>query len=84
MDEIEARLDEWKENQRYLEEVGEPILDDSQKKPLLISILPQNVMEHMLKSTAMKDTDASYEDLEKDLIEYLGIVTSRTGSRRAT
>ena len=73
-EEIEVKLNEWKEKQRYLEEVGEPPIGDEQKKPLLISILPQNVMEHMLKSSAMRDEDASYEDLEKDLMEYLAVV----------
>ena len=49
VDEIENKLNEWKEKQRYLEELGEPTIKDDQKKPLLISILPVAVMEHMLK-----------------------------------
>ena len=75
VEDIENRMSEWREKQRYLEEVGEPPLKDAQKKPLLISILPQNVMEHMLKSAAMRnDEEGSYEDLEKELLEYLAMV----------
>ena len=32
MNEIEKRLNDWKEKQRYLEEVGEAPLKDDQKK----------------------------------------------------
>jgi len=74
IEEIENKLNEWKEKQRYLEEVGEPCLVDEQKKPLLISILPQAVMDHMLKSKAMRDENATYEELERDLLEYLAVV----------
>lgn len=88
VDEIENRLNEWKEKQRYLEEVGEPMIKDDQKKPLLISILPMSVMEHMLKSAAMKDEkEGSYEDLERELLEYLMMVDQQgkktTGSVNA-
>ena len=53
MEDIEHKLNEWKEKQRYLEEVGEAALKDDQKKPLLISILPTSTMEYMLKNPAM-------------------------------
>ena len=33
IEDIELRLNEWKENQRDLEEVGEAPLDDEQRKP---------------------------------------------------
>ena len=36
VNEIENRLNDWKEQQRYMEEVGEAPLKDDQKKPLLI------------------------------------------------
>ena len=73
MNEIENRLNDWKEKQRHLEEVGEAPLKDDQKKPLLISILPVNVMEHLLKSAAMRsDVEGSYEELEKKTIGVLG------------
>ena len=52
VNEIENRLNDWKDKQRYLEEVGEAPLKDDQKKTLLISILPVDVMEHLLKSAA--------------------------------
>ena len=61
VNEIENRLNDWKEKQMYLEA---PLKDD-QKKTLLISILPVNVMEHLLKSAAMQsDVEGSYEELE--------------------
>ena len=75
MSEIENRLNDWKEKQRYLEEVGEAPLKDDQKKQLLISILPVSVMEHLLKSAAMRsDVEGSYEELEKELLEYLAMI----------
>ena len=37
VNEIENRFNDWKEKQRYLEEVGEAPLKDDQKKTLLIS-----------------------------------------------
>ena len=45
VNEIENRLNDWKEKQRYLEEVGEAPLKDDQKKPLLIIIVLVNVMD---------------------------------------
>ena len=72
MNEIENRLNDWKEKQRYLEEVGEAKLKDDQKKLVLIIILLVNVMEHLLKSAAMRsDVEGSYEELVKELLEYL-------------
>ena len=50
-------------------------LKDDQKKPLLISILPVNVVEHLLKSAAMRsDVEGSYEELEKELLENLAMI----------
>ena len=75
VNEIENRLNDWKEKRRYLEEVGEAPLKDDQKKTLLISILPVSVMEHLLKSAAMRsDVEGSYEELEKELLEYLATI----------
>ena len=71
--EIEKRLNDWKEKQRCLEEVGEAPLKVDQKKPLLISILPVNVVEHLLKSAAMRsDVEGSFEELE--FLEYLAMI----------
>ncbi len=79
VDEIEARLNEWREKQRYLEEVGEEPLRDDQLKPLLISILPAAIMDHMIKSKFMtKDGPGSYDELEKELLEYLAIVDQQS------
>ena len=64
-------MNEWKEKQRYLEEVGEAPLEDNQKRPLLISILPVNVTEHLLKSAAMR---RDVEELEKELLVYLAMI----------
>ena len=73
---IEARLNEWKFNQRYLRDIGKPDLPSDQKKPILISILPQEVKEHMLKSDAMySDSEASYDKLESGLMDYITLVT---------
>ena len=70
-----TRLNDRKEKQRYLEEVGEAPLKDDKKKPLLISILLVNVMEHLLKSAAMRsDVEGSYEELETELLEYLAMI----------
>ena len=55
VEEVENRLNEWKEKQRYLEELEEPRLDDLTKKSLLVSILPSSLMEHIIKSVHMKD-----------------------------
>ena len=79
VEEIEARLSDWREKQRYLEEVGEEPLRDDQLKPLLISILPAAIMDHMLKSKFMtKDEPGSYDELEKELLEYLAIVDQQS------
>ena len=45
VNEIENRLNDWKEQQRYMEEVGEAPLKDDHEKTLLISILPVNVVD---------------------------------------
>jgi hypothetical protein len=75
VEDIEEKLNEWKEKQRYLEDVGEPPLNFDQKKTLLISMLPTNVMDYMLKNPAMtSDHDGSYDMLEAGLIEYLGLL----------
>ena len=40
-----------------------------------VSILPVNVRENLLKSAAMRsDVEGSYEELEKDLLEYLAMI----------
>ena len=60
---------------RYEEETGGAPLKDDQKKPLLIIILLVTVMEHLLKSAAMRsDVEGSYEELEKDLLHYLAMI----------
>ena len=62
VNEIEKRLNDWKEKQRHLEEIGEGPLKDDQKNRLN-SILLVNVMEHLPKSAAMRsDVQGSYED----------------------
>ena len=59
VNEIENRLNEWKEKQRYL----------------LISSVPVNMTEHLLKSAAVRsDDEGSYEELEKGLLEYLAMI----------
>ena len=78
VNEIENRLNDWKEKQRHLEEVGEAQLKDDQKKPLLTSILLVNVMKHLLKSAAMRsDVNNSYEELERELLEYLAMIDQK-------
>ena len=85
VNEIENRLNDWKEQQRYMEEVGEAPLKDDQKKPLLISKLPVNVMEHLLKSVAMRsDVEGSNEELEKELLEYLAMIDQQIGRQLGT
>ena len=75
---IEKRLNEWKEKQRYPEEVGEDRMEDEQKKTLLISILPTQVMEHMLKSSEMNNTaEGSYDKLENELLQYVALVNQQ-------
>ena len=77
--EVEAKLNEWKEKQRYLEDVCVKPMDDAQKKPLLISMLPSDVMEHMLKHPAMmSDVAGQYDELEKGLLEYLCLVEQQS------
>ena len=47
----------------------------TRKNRFLISIMPVNVMEHLLKSAAMRsDVEGSYEELEKELLEYLAML----------
>ena len=58
----------WKRSERHHSKV-------TRKKKLLISILPFKVMEHLLKSAAMRsDVEGSYEELEKELLEYLASI----------
>ena len=74
VNEIEIRLNEWREKPRYLEEVGETALEVDQKKFFFffIFILLVNSVEHLLKSAAMRsDGEGSAEDLEKELLEWL-------------
>ena len=71
VEDIEEKLNEWKEKQRYLEDVGEPPINFDQKKTLLISMLPTSAMDYMLKNPAMtSNQDGSYDMLEVGLIEY--------------
>ena len=64
---IENRLNDWKEQQRYLEEVGEAPLEDDQEKTAFDQDFAVNVMEHLLMSAAMRgDVEGSQEELEKD------------------
>ena len=75
VNEIENRFNDWKEKQRYLEKVGEAPLKDDRKKRLLVGTLPVNVIEHLLKSAAMRsDVEGSYEELEKELLESLAMI----------
>ena len=75
VEDVEEKLNEWKEKQRYLEDVGEPSLNFDQKKTLLVSMLPTSVMDYMLKNPAMTSSaDDSYDLLEAGLTEYLGLL----------
>ena len=66
VNEIENRLYDWKEKQRYLEEVGEAPLEDDQEKPAFDQDFAVNVMEHLLMSAAMRgDVECSNEELEQ-------------------
>ena len=56
MNEIENRLNEWIEKQRYLEEVGEAALKDDQKKPFPISILPvSNIVDTLAEERSQEE-----------------------------
>ena len=75
IDDVENKLNEWKERLRYLAEASEPDMPDDQKKTILISILPTSLMEHMLKSEHVQSNlPNSYDDFEKELIEYVYLV----------
>jgi len=88
IDDIEEKLNAWKDKQRYLEDVGTPPMDFDQKKTLLISILPVSVTEYIIKNPAMtSDDEGSYDALEAGLMEYLGLLemsTSPTNRNRWT
>ena len=44
-------------------------------KKVSVSILPVNVLEHFLKSAAMRsDVEGLYEELEKELLECLAMI----------
>ena len=54
-------------------------MDFDQKKTLLISILPTNVMDYVNKNPATtSDKEGSYELLEAALMEYLGLLDSQS------
>merc|ERR1712086_1190531 len=78
IDDIEEKLNAWKDKQRYLEDVGTPPMDFDQKKTLLISILPVSVTEYIIKNPVMtSDDEGSYDALEAGLMEYLGLLEAR-------
>ena len=78
IDDIEEKLNAWKDKQRYLEDVGTPPMDFDQKKTLLISILPVSVTEYIIKNPAMtSDDEGSYDALEAGLMEYLGLLEAQ-------
>jgi len=78
IDDIEEKLNAWKDKQRYLEDVGTPPMDFDQKKTLLISILPASVTEYIIKNPAMtSDDEGSYDALEAGLMEYLGLLEAQ-------
>jgi len=78
IDDIEEKLNAWKDKQRYLEDVGTPPMDFDQKKTLLISILPVSVTEYIIKNPAMtSDDEGSYDVLEAGLMEYLGLLEAQ-------
>ena len=71
--EIENRLKQWQEKQRCLEEVEEAPLNDDQTNPLWIGICSVNVMEHSLKSAAIRsDDEGSYEETRAGALGILG------------
>ena len=58
----------WKKSERRHSKV-------TRKNRFLIRLLPANVMEHLLKSAAMRsDAEGSYEELEKGLLEYVAML----------
>ena len=78
IEDIEEKI-EWKEKQRYLEDVGVPPMDFDQNNTLSISILPTNVMYSVIKNPAMtSDKEGACELLEAALMEYLGLLDSQS------
>ena len=71
IEDIEGKLNEWKEKQRYLEDVGVRLMDFDQNKTLLVSILSTGEMDCVIKNPAMKsDREGAFELLEVALVEY--------------
>ena len=78
-DEVEMRINDWKEKQRYLEELKVEPLKDGQKKAILASMMPTSLMEHIIKNPNMHSSaDGSYDKLEQELMEHLALLEQQS------
>jgi hypothetical protein len=68
IDDIEAKINKWKEDLRYLAETGDKGLDEEQKKAILISIVPEDIADHLIKK---HDEYADYDDYEEELMKII-------------
>ena len=69
LDEIEMKIDKWKEDLRYLTKPGEGDgLSMDQKMSIFVSMMPEEVASHLIKTWKTYSTD---QDLENEVMDIL-------------
>ena len=66
--EVDAKLNAWKANIKYLDALGKPSMENDQRKSVLLSILPWKLQEFMMQ---YYDTEPMYDDFEAKLTDYI-------------
>ena len=65
IEEVETKLNKWKEDIRYLRETGHKDMEEDQRRTILVSIMPEDVADALIKKFEdLKD----YESLEKEAL----------------
>ena len=64
---VEAKVDKWKEDRRYMQEMRKDFLTREQLKTIFIGMMPEEISDHLIKTCG----DKSYEQLEEEAFEII-------------
>ena len=79
IEDVETKLNKWKEDIRYLRETGHKDMEDVQMRTILISMLPEDVADPLIKKFEELD---NYDKLEKELLTMLRNNEMKSGKRK--
>ena len=79
VEEVESKMNKWKEDIRYLKETDNYNMNDDQLKTIAVSMLPEELADHMIRKFSDLKT---FEELEKEVMNVVNRSEMKKGSKK--